>query len=51
MGDPKKESRTVNCCGKEYRRKKVVKWSVFVAVGVPLVVFAVLIVTMLIREE
>ena len=41
----------MNCCGKkEYPRNKVVKWSLFIAFGVPLAVFAALLVTALIRE-
>ena len=50
MGDQKMDNRTVNCCGRELARKRVVRWSVFAAVGLPLLVLAVLLVTMLIRE-
>ena len=51
MDNPKKDNETVNCCGKkEYPRRKVVKWSLFLGFGVPLAVFAAMLVTALIRE-
>ena len=50
MGDQKIDNRTVNCCGRELTKKKVVRWSVAAAFGLPLFVLVILLVTCLIRE-